>query len=195
MTNILSRYGLIVLTALLAIGLPGGATATPGCVGSYAAEALRPLPAKIVVGLDIRDRSPEVLRLADRFLAGVRDAGIAVGPEPTVLLSVRSSRLDTSSDQSNSRAEEAAPGFAGLQGGVRMAMPAIPDTRLGTPASPPAPPLLIFRVEATEPHAAHSSWVANVQCQMTGTDDGARAEDMGRVIGGVLGKRVDRAPF
>lgn len=30
---------------------------------------------------------------------------------------------------------------------------------------------------------------------MIGPDDGARAEDLGRVIGGALGKRVDRSPF
>jgi hypothetical protein len=42
------------------------------------------------------------------------------------------------------------------------------------------------------PDSPDASWVANVQCQMTGTDDGALAEDLGRLMGSVLGRRVAR---
>ena len=31
--------------------------------------------------------------------------------------------------------------------------------------------------------------------RITGTDDGRRAEDLGHLVGTVLGKRVERAPF
>ena len=67
--------------ALLAAGVTvwcGGASATPNCQGTYAATLLQPLPERVVVDLDIRDRSQRNLMLADRFLRGVRAVGIAV---------------------------------------------------------------------------------------------------------------------
>jgi hypothetical protein len=195
MTNTKRRCGLAAAVGFLAIGLAGGVAAMPTCEGTYATESLKPLPARIVVGLDIHDPSPEHLRLADRFLAGLREAGVAVGPQPNVLLSISSSRLDTSSDQQGGGAQPSYPGFSGLQGGIQLSLPAIPETHLTAPASPPPPPELLFRVEATEAQAARSSWVANVRCQMVGTDDGARAQDLGRVIGGALGRRIDRGPL
>jgi hypothetical protein len=71
----------------------------------------------------------------------------------------------------------------------------MPETRMGMTSAPPSPPTAIYRVEAKEPAAERISWVANVQCQLLGTDDGAAAEDLGRVIGGALGKRIEREPF
>ena len=46
----------------------GGASAAPSCQGTYAATSLQPLPERVVVDLDIRDRSQRNLMLADRFL-------------------------------------------------------------------------------------------------------------------------------
>lgn len=196
MSNKLGRCGLTVTVAgMLAIGLASGATAMPTCEGTYAAQLLRPLPAHIVVGLDIHDPSADHLRLAERFLAGIRGAGVTVGPQPNVLLSITSSRLDISSTQPAGGAEQNYQGFTGLQDSYQQGLPTIPDSHLTTPSSPPAPPLLIFRVEATEGKAASVSWVANVRCQMVGTDDGARAEGLGRAIGSALGRRIDRGPL
>jgi hypothetical protein len=193
MTNKMRRYGLIA--GLLSLGWVGHAAAMPGCEGTYAAESLRPLPARLVVDLDIRDPSPDHLRLAKRFLAGMSDAGVASGPKPNVLISIRSSRLDTSSGRGGSGTEANSPGFSGLQESFHQSLPAMPDTRLGSTSSPPPPPTMLFHVEATEPNAARASWVANVQCNVTGTDDGALAQDLGRIMGGVLGRRVERGPL
>src|SRR5215469_10457304 len=63
-------------TAFLIVGIAAMAWTS---AGTYAATALQPLPSKVIVGLDIRDRSPRNLRLPDGFLTGVHDAGIAVG--------------------------------------------------------------------------------------------------------------------
>lgn len=194
MTNTLARCGLITLAGYLAVALGGGALAMPSCEGTYAAESLRQLPPGMVVGLDIRDPSPEHLGLAQRFLAGMRTAGVTVGAQPSVLLSISSTRLDTS-DQQPGGAAQVNPDHSNLEGGFQFGLPAMPTTNLTAPATPPAPPLLIFRVEAKEPQEARISWVANVQCQMIGIDDGARAEDLGRVIGAALGQRIDRRPY
>jgi len=37
-----------------------------------------------------------------------------------------------------------------------------------------------------------AAWVASMQCRMTGSDEGGVAQELGRVIGGSLGKRVER---
>ena len=196
MANKLRSRGLLALAGLLALNLAGTAAAMPTCEGTYAAESLQPLPARIVVGLDIRDRSPDHLRLGERFLAGIRGAGVTVGPQPTVLLSISSSQIDLSQNRpDNTTAEPVNPDAYGLQGGFQLSLPNIPDTRFATPSTPPSPPLLIFRVEVTAGQPPHISWVANVQCQMIGADDGARAEDLGRIIGGALGRRIDRQPL
>ena len=55
----------------------GGANATPSCQGTYAATPLQPLPERVVLDLDLHDRSKRSLVLADRFLKGLREAWIA----------------------------------------------------------------------------------------------------------------------
>jgi len=48
----------------------GGASAASSCKGTYAATPLQPLPERVVLDLDIRDRSQRSLMLADRSLRG-----------------------------------------------------------------------------------------------------------------------------
>jgi hypothetical protein len=95
----------------------GGASATPSCQGTYAATSLQPLPERMVVDLDIRDRSRRNLMLADRFLRGAREAGIAVGPDANVLLHVSTSRLGETSSGATRGAERTYSELGGLAGG------------------------------------------------------------------------------
>ena len=83
--------------ALLVAGVilcSGDANATSSCQGTYAATSLQPLPDQMVVDLDVRDRSQRNLMLADRFLKGVREAGVMVGQDANVLLHYVSSGGD-----------------------------------------------------------------------------------------------------
>jgi hypothetical protein len=175
----------------------GGASATPSCQGTYAATSLQPLPERIVVDLDIRDRSRRNLMLADRFLRGAREAGIAVGPDANVLLHVSTSRLGETSSGATRGAERTYSELGGLAGGgMRPELPPMPAT--GTRASRPAPtaqPLLVLRMDATVGTDTRSAWIASVQCRMTGSDEGDVAQELGRVIGGALGKKVERQAF
>ena len=175
----------------------GGASATPSCQGTYAATSLQPLPERMVVDLDIRDRSRRNLMLADRFLRGAREAGIAVGPDANVLLHVSTSRLGETSSGATRGAERTYSELGGLAGGgMRPELPPMPAT--GTRASRPAPtaqPLLVLRMDATVGTDTRSAWIASVQCRMTGSDEGDVAQELGRVIGGALGKRVERQAF
>ena len=87
------RGGITGLLVVVAVAWACGAKAMPTCQGTFAATLLQPLPAQIVVDIDILDRSPRNLMLAGRFLTGVRDAGVAVGTKPSVLLHVSTARL------------------------------------------------------------------------------------------------------
>jgi hypothetical protein len=151
----------------------------------------------MVVDLDIRDRSQRNLMLADRFLRGVREAGVMVGQDANVVLHVSTSRLGETSAGTNRSAERSYSELGGLAGGgMRPSLPPLPVT--GKTASRPAPasqPLLVVRVDATEGKNTRIAWIASVQCRMTGSDEGRLAQELGSVIGGVLGKRVERQSF
>jgi hypothetical protein len=186
--------------ALFAAGVViwcGGASATPSCQGTYAATPLQPLPDRIVVDLDIRDRSQRNRMLADRFLRGVREAGVMVGQDANVMLHVSTSRLGETSSGAGRGVERSYPELGGLAGGgMRPTLPPVPVT--GTTASrfaPAAQPLLAVRVDATEGKNTRIVWIATVQCRMTGTDEGRLAQELGSVIGSVLGKRIERQAF
>ena len=158
--------------ALLAAGALiwcGGASATPSCQGTYAATSLQPLPDRVVVDLDIRDRSQRNLMLADRFLRGMREAGVMVGQDANVVLHVSTSRLGEMSSGASRGAERSYSELGGLAGGgMRPTLPPIPER--GTTASrsaAAAQPLLALRVDATEGKNTRIVWIATVQCRMT----------------------------
>lgn len=177
---------------LAAMVWAGDAAALPGCEGTYAATLLHPLPASIVVGLDIHDPSPDNRQLAERFLAGVRDSGVAVGAQPTVLLHLTVSVLGDTAGRSGGGAESSYDGMGGFQGGMLGSLPDMPTTRLAAPRASSPSRLLFVRVDATEGQATRISWVASMQCQRTTLDDGQLAHELGRVVGSALGQRIER---
>jgi hypothetical protein len=180
---------------LAALACTGPAAAMRTCEGTYAATPLHPLPARMVVGIDIHDASPRNESLAQRFLAGVREAGVATGQQPNVLLHVSTSRLGGTSADSGHGAEQSFPGLSGLQGGTNPRLPAIPSTGLTAPPAAAGTPSLILRIDATEGQATRIAWVVSVQCRMIGPDEGLLAQDLGRIIGEALGKRIERRPL
>jgi hypothetical protein len=188
-----TRY--FTVLGLIVICWTNAATAAGSCQGTYAATSLQPLPARVNVGLDIHDRSPRNLQLAERFLTGIREAGIAVGAQPNVLLHVSVSLLGDVSSRQSRGAEQSYSELSGIQGGAQPSLPALPSTGLTARRSLPPPPLLFLRVDATEEKASRISWVASVQCRMIGSDEGGLAQDLGRVIGSALGQRIERRPL
>ena len=185
-----ARWVGMALGMIVASWAGGAAAAMPSCQGTYAATLLQPLPERIVAGLDIHDLSPGNQKLADRFLKGLHDAGVATGPQPNVLLHVSSSVLDGTQTPRDTGQEQSYRGLSALDGGIRHPLPRTGDTR--TQASRP---VLFLRVDATEGQAMRISWVASVQCRRTGIDDGDLAEDLGHLIGGALGQRIPRGPL
>ena len=189
------RNAALLAASVMAWG--SGASAAPSCQGTYAATSLQPLPERVVVDLDIRDRSPRNLMLADRFLKGVHEAGVTVGQDANVLLHVSTSRLGETSSGATRGAERSYSELGGLAGGgMRPRLSPLPTTGMRASRSAPAAQrLLALRVDATEGKNTRIAWIASLQCQMTGSDDGDVAQELGRVIGGMLGKGVERQAF
>jgi hypothetical protein len=87
--------------------------------------------------------------------------------------------------------------LSGLRAGSQVALAPIPLSGLSTTTrrAPPTPPLLYLRIDATAGTETRISWVASVQCQMIGTDEGLLAQQLGRVVGAALGQRIERRPL
>jgi hypothetical protein len=185
-------YRSIFGIALIAIAWSGSASAMGSCDGTYAASLLHALPGRPVVGLDVRNPSSRNQRLADRFLAGIREAGIATGTDPNVMLHVSTSEIIDTVGGSGRRVERRSAGLSALQSGNLRSLPAMPSNRITAPRPSRASPILDLRVNATRRNESRISWAASVQCRATGTDEGRLAQDLGRVIGGALGKRIER---
>ena len=191
----ISRWHGLFLT-VAAIGWAGAAAAMPGCEGTFSATLLHPLPVPSVVALDVHDPSPANQRLAGRFLDGLRDAKVTVGEPSNVQLHFTTSQLGGTTGQSGFGQEERSYSeMSGLEGGVPVQMAPMPTTRMTAPRPAPTPPLLILRVDATTADSPKIAWVASLQCRRTDSDDGAFAQQLGRVIGGALGQRIDRRPL
>jgi hypothetical protein len=83
---------------------------------------------------------------------------------------------------------------AALQGGQTAALPDIPNFDMFSPKQPVQSALLVVRFEARNVGADAPDWVASLQCTMQGTDNKTLAYQLGRLIGGAIGKQRSNAP-
>ncbi len=174
------------------IAATSAVAAMPACEGTYSATSLQPLPTPVVVRADLRNQSPANVRIADRFVSGLRNAGVSVGDPANVTLYVSTSLMGGASSSRGGGGERNYQEFGALEGGVHFDVPAASE-RSRAPAR--SPMVLFLRVELTDTHAARPSWVASLQCNVTGTDDGQLAQDIGYLVGTTIGQRVDRRRF
>jgi len=181
------------VAAVLAMAAPGAWA--QGCVGTYAATALHPLPQPTVAGIDIRDPSPENQRLAARFMQGVRAAGVRTEGAANVAISVTYSLLGLGPDRPGGGESASRSDFAGLSGGLSRGLPPEGRMRIAPPAHPHGPVSLVLRADATRPGAGQVLWVLSLQCRLGETDADTLAEEIGRVVGGALGRTVARRPL
>ena len=140
------------------------------------------------------NRSPDTQMLAERFTAGLRLADVAVGPKPNVLLYVSGSMLGDASGHGGG-ASRTYRDMSVFNGGKTHALPSMPSGQLSAAQTPPRPPTLFIKVQATVTGATRVAWVATIQCQRTGPNDGLLATELGQLVGGILGKRVESAPL
>ena len=100
------------------------------------------------------------LALADRFLKGVREAGVTVGQDANVLLHVSTSRLGGTSPGATRGAEQTYSELGGLAGGgMRPRLSPLPTTGMRASRSAPAAQrLLALRVDASWAASSAACW-------------------------------------
>jgi len=192
---------------------PGAGWAMDSCAGQYAAALIRALPAPLVLGLDIADSTPMNVALAQSFTQGLKDAGQAVGEGANanafLTLSYRVSGLDgggggggggggvnlgTGAWVGGGNAGWAVPSednTAWLSGGQTAVMPGIPNTTIFTGRPSAQPATLFMRAEVRPSMNGSVNWVATIQCTIQGGDTQRLAYQLGQLIGGTVGRRVE----
>lgn len=188
------------------------AAAMQGCSGQFSAAAIRPLPKPLVVALDVRDTTPMNTGLANAFKRGLAESGHpAEPPSPNAALSVtyrivglggsgggggsdpviRDAPLGTGRSWTDPTTSSA----IWMRGGQTAALPGMPRFGTSNQPSPSQPQTLFLRAEVRPVGSEQVAWVGVVQCTLQSTDDQGLAHQLGRLIGGAIGKRVDNTPM
>jgi len=157
------------------------------CTGVISATLLSPLPAPLVVGLQLMDDSPRNIELANRFKAGLKHAGITTEGPPTVQMTMN---VTVMSQAPNNGAPVPLQDDNWMNGGLAPSLPG--ESRVGGNRQSPGPTTLLMRAEIRRTAADRVAWVGVLQCTENGNDQMARAYDLGTVIGAAIGQRVDQ---
>ena len=187
------RWSCLAAIVLLA-GAPAG-QAMESCAGSYSANRLQPLPKSVIVKLDRHDDSERSNRLADAFMAGVDKAGVAVQGDPSVFLHLN---FDISHPPLPRPPENGPllPDLRPLEGGPQIELPKTNPRRSARPMHPGGAPILSLRTELTNVRTGAVVWTGDFSCALRSSSrDEQIARDMGRVVGGALGRTAARIPF
>ena len=193
------------IAASVAIGV-GQACAMESCTGKYSAALLHPLAEPAVVALDLQGSPDLNAPLARAFTNGIREAGLIVSSTPTVKLSLSyqvsgqggggggDGGLNQGGGAQTGWSSWSGGAAASLEGGQTLALPDIPSYDAFSPQQPVQSALLMLRVEARNTQSNTLDWVASIQCTIQSTDNQTLAYQLGYLVGGAIGKRVDDAP-
>ena len=190
--------GLCAIAAALG---PRLAAADGSCAGTYYASSLAPLPAPLVVGLQVLDDSSRNLALAARFKNGLSSAGVATAGTATARMHVSVSLFGGGSGGGGGDAgggnrsdNDADGGFAWDNGGINQQLP--DETRpTFLNNAPKEPQSLYLRAELRRPGADRVAWVAVLQCTVQTDDREQLAYDLGALLGPAVGKSVGTTHF
>ncbi|HET7881311.1 MAG TPA: hypothetical protein VFL55_10530 [Acetobacteraceae bacterium] len=198
------------LLALACVGFVqiGSAGAMESCVGHYSAALLNALPVPTVVALDVPDSTPTNANLLQAFTRGMSEAGQATGSQPTVKLSLSYQVTGQGGGGGGSDGGSTTPGgtaggwsnWSGsnapwLQGGETAALPGIPSYDAFSPQPAAQSALLFLRAQLQPVGASTPAWIATLQCTMQAADNQQLAYQLGYLIGGAIGKRIDNSPL
>lgn len=183
-----------MVAAMIVVGFVPAAGAE-GCAGSIAATLIHPLPQPVIVALDPRDDAPESRARAAQFMQGLRDGGAKLDGTPTVSLGIAYSFIGLDSDRPAAPPRDSYTDFGGLAGGMNPALPAETRLRLRPPSHPHDPVTLVLRADLTRHGATQVLWVASLQCQLSEQEATSLAYDLGRLIGGSIGRTMARRVF
>jgi len=182
-------------------------SAMESCVGRYSAALINALPVPTVVGVDIPDSTPTNPGLVQAFTQGMKEAGQNTGTPPTAKLSLTWQVTGQGGGGGSDGGSNPPGGTAGgwsnwsgsnapwLQGGETAALPGIPSYDMFAPKQAAQSALLFLRAQLQPTGSGEPVWIATLQCTLQPVDNQQLAYQLGYLIGGAIGKRVDNRPL
>jgi hypothetical protein len=165
----------LAAAAALLIVMGGPAMAGQACDGAIEASALETLPTPLTIAFtDPRDTAKSKIVTAS-FEDGLRAGGVAVQPDAADVLHLSFLITAASGDRVHQYSDfswTAAPG-----------------------AADGPPPTLTVTAGLTVKGQPTLIWVASLECKIKTLDPTVLAEELGQVIGEVLGKQLDQKSF
>jgi len=191
----------------LGIAQAGSANAMDSCVGRYSAALISALPVPTVVAVDVPDSTPTNPNLVQAFTRGMTEAGQNTGSPPTAKLALTYQITGQGSGGGGNDSRDPPGGAAGgwsnwsgsnapwLQGGETAALPGIPSYDMFAPKPAVQSALLFMRAELQPVGSNTPAWIATLQCTLQPVDNQQLAYQLGYLIGGAIGKRIDNNPL
>ncbi len=187
---------------MLLLAATASAGAMESCTGQYSATSLQPLPQPAVIALDLHSSTPVNASLGQAFTRGMREAGVRVSGAPTARISVTWQAVGQGAGNPSGTGLGTGGGTGwqtwsggargGLQGGMSAALPDFPDARMFRPSQSAQSALLMLRAEVRKVGSQSVAWVATVQCTVQSADSELLAHQLGRLLGGAIGRRVSQ---
>jgi hypothetical protein len=178
------------------------AAAMESCTGQYSAAALSPLPTPVLVSLDLSGSTITSPDLAQAFTRGMQDAGQPMqGPSNAILTLSWSVTGQGGAGNGGAFTGSNTAGWSNwsgsntpwMQGGETAALPGIPSYTMFSPKPAVQSALLFLRAELRPTGARVAAWIATVQCTIQPVDNKQLAYQLGRLIGGAIGKEVNNS--
>ena len=179
----------------------GAVNAMDSCVGHYSAALLSALPVPTVVAVDVPDSTPTNPNLVQAFTLGMAEAGQNTGSPPTAKLALTYQVTGQGGGGGNDGSDPpggTAGGWSslpGLQGGETAALPGIPSYDMFAPKQAVQSALLFMRAQLQPVGSNTPVWIATLQCTLQPVDNQQLAYQLGYLIGGAIGKRIDNSPL
>ncbi len=168
-----------IASAACWLALFHGAYGAGTCTGTYTAALIHPLPTPSVVMLPNIRRSGSA-ELASRFIAGLQRGGVVTSGQPTMRLDFTAMAIPAAGIVSRN---------PGSYHGAGWAL----DT--SESADPVVSSTLHVSMTLRNIQTSESSWIAALDCKILTDNKGRIVEMIGELLGGAMGKNVDRGQF
>ena len=192
--------------ACVGVAQAGSVNAMDSCVGRYSAALLSALPVPTVVAVDVPDSTPTNPNLVQAFTQGMTEAGQNTSSPPTAKLALTWQVTGQGGGGGNDGSDQpggTAGGWSnwsgsntpGMQGGETAALPGIPSYDMFAPKQAVQSALLFMRAQLQPVGSNAPAWIATLQCTLQPVDNQQLAYQLGYLIGGAIGKRIDNSPL
>jgi hypothetical protein len=165
----------LAASAALLAGLAGPAMAGQACDGAIEASSLQTLPTPLAISFQDPRNTAKSKTVTASFEDGLRAGGVTVQPDAADVLHLSFLITTASGDNMHEYSDfswTAAPGAA---------------------AGPP--PTLTVTAGLTARGQPTLIWVASLACKIKTQDPTVLAQELGQIIGEVLGKQLDQKSF